>query len=304
MARIDIDAALLKLHGQPRCERTEDAGGRQRVVESVRADVAGAFVNFDVYVRLCFTLPEREGAAGGARGPVRIRDLLIIHSGANRRVRADVTQPCHGPAATAASSRERRPIRAQHQALVVHRCNRSPRRRQGLLGRGDRAAEHPQSQANSDGTGSHGRSTTVVEPTGVWSAAAIRATGRNAITYSRASSPGSATDEVVTWYTRRMTVTCILRRPLSPGSHQRVPESNCGSRRDTSAPTCVPEKSARAGLLNARTRPRESATTAACSATSSAALTQRASVMSLINTRANRRPCCAMCSTRTSVASS
>src|SRR5213082_2876040 len=46
-----------------------------------------------------------------------------------------------------------------------------------------------------------------------------------------------------------MTVTCILRRPLSPGSHQRVPGWNCGSRPDTSAPTCVPEKSARAGLL-------------------------------------------------------
>src|SRR5882762_3031146 len=161
MARIDIDAALLKLHGQPRCERAEDAGGRQRVVESVRADVAGAFVNFDVYVRLRLTLPEREGAAGGARGPMRIRDLLIIRSGANHGVSSDATDPGRGAAPTAASPRERRPIRAQYQALV-HSCSRARRCRR-LLARGDLAAEHPQSQA----TGSHGRSTTVVEPTGV-----------------------------------------------------------------------------------------------------------------------------------------
>src|SRR6266853_3303157 len=106
MARIDIDAPLLELHGQPRCERSEDAAGRQRVVEGVRADVAGAFVNLEVQVWLCLTLPDREGAAGDARGPMRVRDLLIIRSGTNHGVSCDVTHPGRRAAATAASPRE------------------------------------------------------------------------------------------------------------------------------------------------------------------------------------------------------
>jgi len=48
VTRIDINATLLELHGQARCERAKDAGGGQRVVESMRADIAGAFVNLGV----------------------------------------------------------------------------------------------------------------------------------------------------------------------------------------------------------------------------------------------------------------
>src|SRR3977135_2733563 len=103
MARIDIDPALLELHGQPRCERTEDAGGRQRVVEGVRADVAGAFVSLGVQVRLVVSRSKREGAAEHTRGPVRARDLLIVRSGTNHGVSSDATPPGRGAAATAAS---------------------------------------------------------------------------------------------------------------------------------------------------------------------------------------------------------
>ena len=80
------------------------------------------------------------------------------------------------------------------------------------------------------------------------------------------------------------------RRPLSPGSHQRGSASPCGTRRDTWAPISAPERIARAALLRARTRPWESVTSAACSATSSADRTQKASVVSSMSTRARRRP--------------
>src|SRR5439155_180007 len=81
-------------------------------------DVPGAFVSLDVQVCLQLPAAERQRAAEVARGPMGIRDLLVLRPGTDHDLRGDVTHPGHRAASAATPARERRSVSAEHQALV------------------------------------------------------------------------------------------------------------------------------------------------------------------------------------------
>ena len=132
------------------------------------------------------------------------------------------------------------------------------------------------------------------------SSVSARAMGRKATTQNRSCSPGSATAVLVTWKTRGEIRRCILRRPVSPGSHQRGGTSGCDEQcRGIGADTgCGKERERR--LV-------EGEHTVACIDDHDRLLrdiergpTANASVISSMRSRARRRPLYGMCRTRIS----
>src|SRR5437762_1517649 len=57
-----------------------------------------------------------------ARGPMGIRDLLVLRPGTDHDLRGDVTHPGRRAASAATPARERRSVGAEHQALVGERA--------------------------------------------------------------------------------------------------------------------------------------------------------------------------------------
>src|SRR5207302_8411015 len=129
MARVDIDVALLELQSEFGRELTEEPEGAERVVEGMVPDVPGAFVSVDVQV--CPAALEPDRAAEVARGPMGVRDLLILSARPKHDIRADASHPARGGAAAAAAAAQRRSVGPEHQALIAHGRRRG--RWEGLL---------------------------------------------------------------------------------------------------------------------------------------------------------------------------
>src|SRR5437016_8321249 len=114
MARVDIDVALLELQSEFGCELTEEPEGAERVVEGMVPDVPGAFVSVDVQVCPAALEPYRAGEV--ARGPMGVRDLLVLRPGPQHRIRTDASHPGRGGPAAAASARHPPTVGADNQA--------------------------------------------------------------------------------------------------------------------------------------------------------------------------------------------
>src|SRR5580704_5944848 len=100
VARVDVDAALLELHGHSP-ERADEAAVDDRVVERVCARVAGALVSLGVQAQLRARLPERRRAGEVPERPMRVRDRLVFAPQAHDVAGVKGAQPGERAAATA-----------------------------------------------------------------------------------------------------------------------------------------------------------------------------------------------------------